>query len=625
MPRHVLSFANAKFIPFKGDLADMQAQYQRLLIFFTTYALILLLPACATQRWGEGKEIVLRLTPGPDNPRNSEGDFIKLNDGRILFIYTHFTGGSGDNAAAHLAGRFSDDDGRSWSKEDIHILSNEGGMNIMSVSLLRLSDNRIALFYLRKNSESDCIPYLRFSDDEAKTFSDGQRCIGPTGYYVMNNDRVVQLSSGRILLPVALHKTPESETSRGAKIMCYYSDDNAQTWRQSGIVPNPQEVVLQEPGIVQLKNGDLMLFCRTDAGSQHLTFSKDMGMTWSAVVPGPIRSPMSPASIERIPSTGDLLLVWNNNYQADDSDGGDRTPYNLAFSSDEGETWQKVKSIESNPRGWYCYTAIEFHEDFVLLGHCAGDRNKYNGLETTQITRIGLDWIYKDPAPDPLILSDSAGTVRLGCPLKKATIHFTVDGSPPTVTSGKYEEPIQVKKTTFIQLIANHPDYTESNIVSQQVGTDVYQTAEEITEKLAAGLQVDYHEGSAWVVDDIKNLPKIASAIVPKFIFADSRIKDYFAYRFRGYLQISKEGIYTFYVRSNDGSRLYLNNDLFVDNDGPHGERGVANKTALRKGTYPIGLDYFQLGGGSFLEVQWEGPGFTKKELEPAVLFHGVK
>ena len=82
-----------------------------------------------------GKEIALRLEPGPDNPRNSEGDFIHLKDGRILFIYSHFTGGSGDNASAHLSGRFSNDGGRTWSKKDVLILPNEGGMNIMSVSL----------------------------------------------------------------------------------------------------------------------------------------------------------------------------------------------------------------------------------------------------------------------------------------------------------------------------------------------------------------------------------------------------------------------------------------------------------------------------------------------------------
>lgn len=40
----------------------------------------------------ENRQIVLRLVPGPDNPRNSEGSFITLKDGRILFIYSHFTG-----------------------------------------------------------------------------------------------------------------------------------------------------------------------------------------------------------------------------------------------------------------------------------------------------------------------------------------------------------------------------------------------------------------------------------------------------------------------------------------------------------------------------------------------------
>ena len=95
-----------------------------------------------------GKEIVLRLEPTGENPRNSEGDFIQLENGRILFIYTKFTGGSGDHAGAHLVSRFSDDKGRTWSKEDVEVVANEGSMNVMSVSLLRLADGRIALFYL---------------------------------------------------------------------------------------------------------------------------------------------------------------------------------------------------------------------------------------------------------------------------------------------------------------------------------------------------------------------------------------------------------------------------------------------------------------------------------------------
>ena len=114
-------------------------------------------------------QTVMPITSGPGNPRNSEGDFIKLKDGRILFVYTHFTGNSGvDHASAHLAGRFSDDGGKTWTKEDTLILPNEAKMNVMSVSLLRLQDGRIALFYCRKNSFWDCLPIMRTSEDEAK-------------------------------------------------------------------------------------------------------------------------------------------------------------------------------------------------------------------------------------------------------------------------------------------------------------------------------------------------------------------------------------------------------------------------------------------------------------------------
>jgi len=68
------------------------------------------------------KEVVLRLEPGEGNPRNSEGNFIQLNDGRILFIYTKFTGGASDHATAHLVSRISSDKGKTWSSRDMYYL-----------------------------------------------------------------------------------------------------------------------------------------------------------------------------------------------------------------------------------------------------------------------------------------------------------------------------------------------------------------------------------------------------------------------------------------------------------------------------------------------------------------------
>ena len=177
----------------------------------------------------------LQLPPSEQNPRNSEGDFIRLEDGRILLVYTHFTSGAADHATAFLAGRISDDSGKTWSEQDTTVLANEGDQNVMSVSLLRLQDGRIALFYARKNSSEDCRPCVRFSDNEAKTWSEPIVCIpdAELGYYVLNNDRVIQLRSGRLVMPVAQHHGIgwPKWTGQGTAL-CYLSDDCGKTWRR---------------------------------------------------------------------------------------------------------------------------------------------------------------------------------------------------------------------------------------------------------------------------------------------------------------------------------------------------------------------------------------------------------
>jgi sialidase-1 len=337
------------------------------------------------------KSIVLKLNPGENNPRNSEGDFITLKDGKILFIYSHFSGASGsDFGNAYLASRYSTDKGRTWSMEDQLVVKQEGNMNVMSVSLLRLNNGTIALFYARKNSQDDCMPMMRISSDEASTWSDPVPCItDKQGYFVLNNNRVIQLKNGRLLMPVALHKTLQGKWQNKATIYTYYSDNNGTSWKCSDAVPNTSDIITQEPGVVELKDGTIMMFIRASGGVQQLSYSKDKGKTWSHIEPSNIKSPLSPASITRIPSTGDLLMVWNNNGQDQK-----RTPFNIGISKDEGKNWSHIKTLEDDPDGWYCYTAIHFANKNVLLGHCAGNRPKGTGLAVTQITKLSRDFIY---------------------------------------------------------------------------------------------------------------------------------------------------------------------------------------------------------------------------------------
>lgn len=351
----------------------------------------------------QGLTVVPLLPPGPGNPRNTEGSFVSLRDGRILFAYSRFTGGGDDNDAATIAARFSSDGGRTWTSTDVPIVEREGDMNVMSVSLLRLKDGRIALFYVRKNSISDCRPYLRYSSDEGKTFSEPILCIRDQGYFVLNNDRAVQLKSGRILLPVALHLPVNGKFGSRGIAMTYYSDDAGTTWQRSKSTleaPPQTRAGFQEPGVVELKDGRVMMFIRTQLGSQYLCWSNDRGETWSEPKPSDIFSPLSPASIKRIPKTGDLLMVWNDHrgvdasFRSNETSGGKRTPLSVAISRDEGKTWIHPHNVLEAPDGWYCYTAIYFTGSRVLLGFVAGGEGLAH-LSRTSIAYFDVKRLYE--------------------------------------------------------------------------------------------------------------------------------------------------------------------------------------------------------------------------------------
>jgi hypothetical protein len=351
----------------------------------------------------------LELPPAEGNPRNSEGAFVTLQDGRILFVYSHYTAGSGgDHDPAFLAGRVSADGGRTWTQEDRTIVANEGGMNVMSVSLLRLNSGEIALFYLLKNNEQDCRPVMRLSTDEGETWGEPVMCItDAVGYYVLNNDRAIQLAGGRLVLPVCLHALKDdAKMDWQGTLMCYLSDDNGKTWRRGkqtfkGYDAAGKRVTTQEPGVVELKDGRVMMFIRASGGCQYLSWSPDGGDSWSAPAASAIKSPVSPASIKRLPATGDLLLVWNDHANIPASLASRRVPLSTAISKDDGRTWRHVKVLEGNPRGHYCYIAIHPVDDAVLLGYCA-----MSGLAHSRVTRVPVAWLYED-APARIVIPRS--------------------------------------------------------------------------------------------------------------------------------------------------------------------------------------------------------------------------
>lgn len=96
----------------------------------------------------------------------------------------------------------------------------------------------------------------------------------------------------------------------------------------------------------------------------------------------------------------------------------------------------------------------------------------------------------------------------------------------------------------------------------------------------------------------------------------NGQYKTNFVARFKGHLRVMVSGKYTFWTASDDGSKLYIDGKLVVNNDGLHGMRSRTGRLHLSKGVKIIVVDFFQRGGGKGLKVDWAGPGFGKRPID---------
>ncbi len=335
-----------------------------------------------------------------DGLRSGEGCAVSCRDGALCLVYGDFEG-PGDHDSATLVKRYSRDGGVSWTAPEVVRRTPPGGRNVMSVSLLRLADGRIGASYLDKQSTDDCRPRFTVSDDETRTWSEPQLMAERIGYYVVNNDRLVQLTGGRLLAPYAFYGPGEinRRTAAGSACGCLVSDDAGSSWRRGAqehrILPEqvrrPQlvdpadpetdafiaqgTIVAQEPGVVELRDGRVMMWVRTDGGYAYRCWSRDGGDTWSAFEAIPeFAMPCGPQSIWRLPGHERLIMLYN------DREGVPfghlefmwRTPLSVAVSDDDGRTWQRHAPLESDDAVNYCYYSLCFAGDRAVCTYYQG-------------------------------------------------------------------------------------------------------------------------------------------------------------------------------------------------------------------------------------------------------------
>ncbi|MBQ3519769.1 MAG: exo-alpha-sialidase [Clostridia bacterium] len=357
-------------------------------------------------------EPVRLLPPQQNNARNSEGDFARLKDGRILFVFSRYnTDNSHDDAKCDIAALYSDDDGQTFPGEPVVIVpaSAHNTLNLMSVSLLRLQNGKLAIFYLCKKDPFSEV-YMRLANEDETVFGDPVKCMpfDEESYNVINNARIVQLKNGRILIPAAKHEVKTYENGdRHAeyfgKCRVYGSDDDGKTWKNlAGFIelPNPgySETGLQEPGIIELPDGRLYQYFRTDRMFQFESFSSDHGETWTLPIPSRFTAPESPMLIRRNPYSGQYFAFWNPiplyNGRLDPNEKwvhAGRNPFVMAVS-DNGLDFSSFVVLESEEDHGYCYPSVFFlNEKEMLLSYCSGGPEDDMCLAKTTIRKVVIE------------------------------------------------------------------------------------------------------------------------------------------------------------------------------------------------------------------------------------------
>ncbi|MFV1966247.1 MAG: sialidase family protein [Pirellulaceae bacterium] len=301
----------------------------------------------------------------------TDGSIVEGKDGSLILIQGGglFEAGQGDATR-----RVSTDGGKTWSDPTpLKAKMGAGGV-------IRLQSGTLAMYGAKSMKSGPC--YFCTSPE------DGQTWTTPVNIGVYQDFRpmlhsMIQLKSGRIVLvgywEGLIARPPDvqrytitgsglwrgrwlwMEGHRGVELgicVAYYSDDEGKTWSQckGGLfgwfnergVPNGEGGVLDvyELTAAETKDGRILMFARSKVGRLVQSYSLDGGAVWYSILPTELASSQSPPMLVRIPSTGDLLCVWNQISAEENLRGFFRGRLSAAISKDSGLTWENFKTLE---------------------------------------------------------------------------------------------------------------------------------------------------------------------------------------------------------------------------------------------------------------------------------------
>jgi len=213
--------------------------------------------------------------------------------------------------------------------------------------------------------------------------------------------------------------------------------------------------------------------------------------------------------------------------------------------------------------------------------------------------------------------------LRLASGSGVGVVFFTLDGRDPTLESPRYERPVPITDTTTVRAIEVWPDgrTSEPAVITLAKVTcrepDAPLTA---ADRFVPGVILEVWDGVFRKLADFLGTPPAETRPVAHADLREAGRDKPFGARYTGYLRVPADGVYAITVGSDDGSALWLGDDLVVDNDGHHVYTEVTGERALRAGYHRFTLGYFEGGGAHYLRLFWAGPDGQRRPM-PAEAF----
>ena len=245
---------------------------------------------------------------------------------------------------------------------------------------------------------------------------------------------------------------------------------------------------------------------------------------------------------------------------------------------------------------------------------------------TYKATYNGLKFVFSDWSGKKINFSAAGYLVNPGDSMSvtietdKPT-HYTLDGTFPTAGSPLYAGPIIIKKPTMIKAFSLFGNNIPGNCDSLEINYLPKFSAVKNLPEMTNGLNYAYYEGNWNKLPDFRNIEPVKKGITnnPNL---DAKKRDLnFALCFTGYIDIQEDNAYKFYLNSDDGSKLIIDDVLIINNDGLHGTIEKNKELFLEKGKHQIEIQFFQETGGFYFSLEYESSKFKRQHIPDRLLF----